>query len=154
MGIRTLRHTLPKQERLFLRQRVEMLFASGSHFFHYPYRVVYYVVPRGQTPLPTSKKAAVSPAVELLISIPKRKLKYATDRNRSKRITREVYRLHKSALCEAVNLQGQHLLLALIQVSDTPILFSEANKAMEQILTRLLKISRKEASSSPRSSAP
>lgn len=83
----------PKSERLCGEIRINKLFSEGKSFIAYPYRIVFF----------TTDELSDA-AVKVLISVPKRKFKNATDRNRIKRQMREAYRLNKHdlyAICAA-----------------------------------------------------
>lgn len=78
-------YTFNKEERLCSKKLLEKLFASGSSFLLYPFRIVW---------LPENLPADVS--VQVVINVPKRRFKKAVDRNLIKRRIREIYRLNKS----------------------------------------------------------
>lgn len=97
---------LCKQERLYLKQSIEQLFSSGSKSFAaYPLRGVCRIVDR----------MAGEPAVEMLISVPKRCFKRAVKRNRVKRQVRDAFRRHKGDL---VVPEGKKALLAFIWLDN------------------------------------
>ncbi|MCX8471061.1 MAG: ribonuclease P protein component, partial [Chitinophagaceae bacterium] len=83
-----LRFTFPKQHRLVGKKNIQTLLSKGEAFFVHPYRIVYLL----KTKLP-----ADSP-IQLVIAVPKRKCKLATQRNTIKRTTREAYRLQQHLL--------------------------------------------------------
>lgn len=85
------RHTFHKHERLRLRKEVDELFSAGSKSFSaFPVRAVCRTVP--------------FKGVEacILMSVPKRRLHCAVDRNRVKRLLREAYRMNKDIITHAV----------------------------------------------------
>ncbi len=77
---------LTKSERLYLREEIRQLFESRSRFVCYPYRVVWRL-----------EEPSVEP-LKVLISVPKRLIRHAVDRNTIKRRTREAWRLQKGPL--------------------------------------------------------
>ncbi|MDO5523549.1 MAG: ribonuclease P protein component [Bacteroidia bacterium] len=79
------RFTFKKEERVTGKKRIENLFAHGRSFVAYPFRIVFY-----------EYEPCTPSSVSILVSIPKKKLKKATDRNRMKRLAREAYRLNKN----------------------------------------------------------
>jgi ribonuclease P protein component len=81
------RFTLKKEERIRNVKQIEYLFSHGQSFVSYPLRVVF-VEQEGVTPS----------QVSIFVSVPKKKLKSAVDRNRIKRLIREAYRLNEEGL--------------------------------------------------------
>ena len=97
----------PKAEHLCLRNDIDSLFAAGAKAHTaFPLRIVYREV-----------KHREGPQVKVLLSVPKRKLRHAVDRNRVKRQIREAYRKHKHGLVEQMASREQGLLVAFIYVS-------------------------------------
>jgi ribonuclease P protein component len=91
------RNTFSKEERLCSKRSIEDLFANGSSFVLFPFRVVYRIE---RTALDSSVP------IQVLFSVPKRRFKRAVTRNLLKRRMREAYRLHKAALyAQLTNLQ-------------------------------------------------
>ena len=75
----------------------------------FPLRVVF--MEKGQR--------ADNPAVQIMVSVPKRLLKHAVDRNRVKRQVREAYRLQKASLTELMDGRaGMQLLMAFIWMDN------------------------------------
>ena len=104
------RHTFKKAERLCSKNRIETLFAGGSRAISaYPLRVVFRE--RGETD-------GEQEVISILITVSKRHFKHAVDRNRTKRLIREAYRLNKQLLLNAPALEGRKLDLAFIWLSD------------------------------------
>jgi len=77
-------YTFKKEERLCSRKHLDLLFKNGSSFLLYPFRVSYIFIDE-----PAPVKAQV------VINVPKKRYKRATDRNLLKRRIREAYRLNK-----------------------------------------------------------
>ena len=80
-----------RNEKLKSRKRVEELFTKGKTVNVFPIRISYQFVKLGP-----EEKAAL----EVGVSVSKRNLKRAVDRNRIKRLLREAYRLQKKELIE------------------------------------------------------
>jgi ribonuclease P protein component len=76
-------YTFTKEERLCNKRLLDQLFHSGSSFLLYPFRLVWLQQETQEFP------------VQVVINVPKRNFKHATDRNLLKRRIREAYRLNK-----------------------------------------------------------
>ncbi len=115
----------PKAEHLCLRNDIDSLFAAGAKALTaYPLRMVYREV-----------KHREGPQVKVLLSVPKRKLRHAVDRNRAKRQLREAYRLNKTILLEALQPKlGLHL--AFMWLSDKPVESAFVTKKLVNLLHR------------------
>lgn len=127
----TPRHTLAKSERVCSRATVETLFGGGHSraMSAFPLRMVYMVAPRPEG----------APAVQVLVSVPKRCFKRAVKRNRVKRQVREAYRLHKHSLWAAVNRcrKGHMVVLAFICTDSTLHPTDLVESKVENLLGRL-----------------
>ena len=117
--------TFSKKERITGDKRIEILFTKGSGFISYPLRIIY---------LRDEQKDDYECSV--LISVPKKRIKKATDRNRIKRLIRESYRLNKSLLNNA-ELAESSLDIAFVYVKDTESNFSDIQKAMQKALKKI-----------------
>jgi ribonuclease P protein component len=128
----------PKAEHLCLRNDIDNLFAAGAKALTaYPLRMVYREV-----------KHREGSQVKVLLSVPKRKLRHAVDRNRAKRQLREAYRLNKTALLEALP-QKQGLHLAFMWLSDKPVESAFVTKKVVNLIHRAAEQLRQESSTSP-----
>ena len=110
-----------KEERLHSKKLIKELFDKGSSFFLYPFKVLYLDHP-GITDN------------QLLVSVSKRKLKNATDRNYIKRRVKEAYRLNKHHLPAT---QGSKKLIALIYVSKDLMGFHDIQPKVIKTLKKL-----------------
>lgn len=119
-----MKKTFSKEERLCSKREIDSLFRKGSSFLVYPFRVVYF--------LGCEEKALP----KVLVSVSKKRMKKAVDRNKIKRKTREAYRLSKHLLRddkqERINI---YLALQFIASEDFP--FSVFEKSVQKALTKI-----------------
>ena len=117
-----------KQERIVSQKLIEELFGGGqSHSLAaFPLRAVYMQRERQDRQEP----------VEVLISVPKKRLHHAVDRNRVKRQIREAYRLQKHLLTVIIP-QEQTVDIAFVWLSDKLLPSAEVNSRMKNLLERI-----------------
>ena len=106
----TLHYSLSKKERIASQKLVDELFGSrqGQAFTAFPLRAVY---------INKARAEAGAPAVQILVSVPKRRFKHAVDRNRVKRQVREAYRHQKTILTDGVG-ERKQMAVAFIWLSN------------------------------------
>lgn len=121
------RHTFHKREHLCLKSHIDSLFQAGSTSLSaYPLRMVCRQVPYDEH----------APRVQVLVSVAKRHLRHAVDRNRAKRQIREAYRLRKFTLIDALPpLTACHA--AFIWLSDRPEPTARVQAQMQRLLQRM-----------------
>ncbi len=73
----------------------------------------------------------------ILVSVPKKKFKHATDRNRIKRMIREAYRLNKQELIDSLQGQEYKLLIAFLYIGKEISGYTEIEQAMQKALSLL-----------------
>lgn len=119
--------TFPKPEHLCLRSEIEALFGAGSHSLSaFPLRMVY---------RPVSREGN-APAVKVLLSVSKRRLRRAVDRNRAKRQLREAYRHHKLLLLSVLP-PGQGYHIAFVWLADRPVPTGRIGRRMAGLMQSL-----------------
>lgn len=126
----TSRQTLSKSERISKQLLIDELFGSGrsTSMTSFPLRVVF--MEKGQR--------ADNPAVQIMVSVPKRLLKHAVDRNRVKRQVREAYRLQKASLTELMNGRADmQLLIAFIWMDSELHPSSEVTRKVGSLMLRI-----------------
>lgn len=120
------RFRFTKKERVTGEKRIEALFEKGRSFMSYPFRVVYLETTQSETA-----------PLSILVSIPKRRIKSAVERNRMKRLAREAYRLNKHLFLFLESEEGRHLDVAFISVADKPYDYATAEKGMLKAIREL-----------------
>lgn len=121
------RNTLSKEERLSWKRYIDLLFQKGQSFVAFPLRVIY-------LPVEEDMKAPVS----IMISVPKKKIKRAVNRNLIKRQVRETYRTRKHDLTDKLTEKNRSLLVAFLYLEGKVSSFTDMDKAMTKAL-RILK---------------
>ncbi len=121
------RYSFAKKEHLVGKKNISTLFVQGNKIVVAPFVVIY-------------RYNEEQSGVRVLVSIPKRIVKYATDRNRYKRLLRENYRQQKHQLTDTI----EHLPFGLdIAITLTPhkekITFASTKHNMVEIIAKLTK---------------
>ena len=121
----TRRYTLTSSERVKSKKLAEELFKKGSSFFVYPFIVRQTIISEDLI----QKKAAKT---QLLIAIPKKKIRKAVHRNLLKRRVREAYRLHKYILWD--ELKNKKIAFSLVYVAKTTLNYDIIEEKIKTIL--------------------
>lgn len=129
--------TLCKQERLFEKRLLSMLFGKGKRFScgnsENQIRVCFLSVSKTEV-WPEDKSDSGYPC-KLLVNAPKSRYKHAVTRNRIKRLLRESYRFYKP-LFEALPL-GENVLLLSLQFTGRNISLDIMRGLVEQVAQTL-----------------
>ena len=117
-----MKQSLAKTEKLKSRKLIGELFNSGKSVKAYPLIAVY-------LPLAETDKNTL-----LGVSVAKKRLKKAVDRNLVKRRIREAYRLHKAPLLLE---EGSNLAIMIIYLKAEIAPYAEVEKSMKKLLVKL-----------------
>ncbi|NRB47706.1 MAG: ribonuclease P protein component [Saprospiraceae bacterium] len=118
-----------REERLKSRKTIDKLFRNGQSFGQFPLRVVWMEM---ETPMGSSP-------VQFALTVPKKKFKRASDRNRIRRLMREAYRLQKPQFYSHLPEQLEQLAMMLIYTGKEIPDYQTVEIAMKQLLRRLSK---------------
>ena len=121
------RYTFRKSERLCSKRQIEYLFAKGEKMIIFPFSVYWCVCDNDETPV----------FAQVLISVSKRKMKHAVDRNHTKRVIRECYRLHKEQLYKVLSEKNYKILLSISYLQDKRRYFPSMEQKYMRMLDRL-----------------
>ena len=121
-------NTLPKTESLKSKKLIRLLFQSGSSQFVFPFKVLY-------NKLSTTEKHRVM----MLISVGKRNIKTAADRNHIKRLFREAYRKNKQPLIDLLERKNQYLAIGFVYVGKAEPKYMDIEEAIIKSISQLVK---------------
>lgn len=118
---RMIANNFSKSERLHSKKDIQELFARGSSFYLFPFKVLVH-------------KQTINSVIrhQLLISVSKRNFKRAVDRNAIKRRIREGYRLQKSLVNNHASLH-----IGLIYTAKSILPTEEIHKAIASVIKKL-----------------
>ncbi|MDR1344604.1 MAG: ribonuclease P protein component [Tannerellaceae bacterium] len=121
------RYTFPKKERLSLKRDIELLFEKGETFLSFPLRIVYL----------KTESPAESP-VSIMVSVPKKRIRKAADRNHIKRHVRESYRMRKNELLESCKAKSKRLFIAFLYIHGKKLPYQDMERAMTKAMRILM----------------
>ena len=114
-----MRFTLEKADKLKSRKLIEQLFSEGDRVKSFPFHMVF---------LPVDYERITS--LQVGFSVPKRNIKLAVNRNRIKRLMREVYRKNKNLFSEGMN---EKYIFMLVYTARKEMEYAELELAMQKI---------------------
>lgn len=132
--------TLRKVEKLRHKTLVDGVFAKGKTIYDYPLRLNYRTLTRKE--LDDSFRVATPVDIgrlQMMITVPKKKLKRAVDRVRMRRLIREAYRLNRHVLYDALSDENTHrtISMAFIYLHGEKMTYASVEKKMKRILSNL-----------------
>ncbi len=120
------RFTLKKKEILSKKKQIEDLFFNGNNHFKFPLKLVYKIVDREDKLYP---KALFS------VTVPKRNIKKAVERNLIKRRIREAYRLNKYKLYSHIP-KDKQLIMMFVFVGKKAEKYQIIEKSMLELFNK------------------
>ena len=91
-----------KEDRLCSSRRIETLFSEGERLYEFPFKAIW------------QEDDTLQSTVKVAISVPKKRLSKASQRNHIKRLVREAYRKQKSILTEKLLQENKSINLMLV----------------------------------------
>ena len=135
--------TFPKSERLCSKIEIDALFANGEvcrlGSFTVKFSRVHNV---GAGHISALLNVHAPPLPKLLITVPKRNQKHAVNRNRTKRLIREVYRKHKFECLADSNVRSLAIVYTSSKVPDYAFVEEHLPKLLDKITLRLRSVSK------------
>ncbi len=127
----TVGFSLSRQERLRSKKLIDNLFKNGESFFVYPFKVIYLV---------DAQKHKDTADVSLFISVSKKNIKRAVDRNRVRRLVREAWRTQKQPLTAYYSGQNKQIQIALVytakQLTESAVVHHKINTIILRLLNQ------------------
>ncbi|MGE5423799.1 MAG: ribonuclease P protein component [Syntrophothermus sp.] len=123
-----MKQTFTKDERLHRKILIGRLFQEGAHFYVYPFRVKWMIIPPEKSP------------AQLLISVPRQYVKKAVNRNYIKRRIRESYRLNKPILYTELEKKNMQLVFSVCYTTKEILTYQKISEKIIVILHRLSEI--------------
>jgi len=125
--------TFKREEKLKSRKGIEQLFTSGKIFSVFPLRVIYILTGVDKYVLQSG------------FGVSTKKFRKAVDRNRVKRLMREVYRLQKNSLKAVLEKNQKSMSVFFIYTGNTINKYDEIYNAMKISLKKLEEIANENA---------
>lgn len=120
-----LTQSLSKAERLKSKKLIDSLFQKGRSIYNPPYKIRYRII------------EALDAPIKFSISVPKKNIKKAVDRNLVKRRIKESYRIHKSNLHKQFDGSGYSLIFMFVYLEKQILSYESLDKSMQHALLKL-----------------
>ena len=135
-----IRYTLKKDEKLRHKTLVDGLFASGTTVYEYPLRMTYRILSTSELEESFRKGSPAGiGSLQMLITVPKKKLRHAVDRVRMRRLIRESYRLNRLELKKEIGCvpEIRTVSIAFIYLHNDLLDYSDIEKKMMKLLAKI-----------------
>lgn len=120
-----MRDDFGKKYRMHLKDEIDLLFQQGRKVYFFPILSHVY------------QQASESPQFSVLISVPKKKIRKAHDRNRIKRMVRECLRRNKEPLVKKTMEEGCVLHISIVYLSNEIAEFTQVESQIKQIIQKI-----------------
>lgn len=127
--------TLSKQERLYKKKSIESLYAHGKSIKTPAIICLYHKIEENS-----------EYPVQALFTAPKRRFSRAHDRNRIKRLMKEVYRKEKQILYDHLNNKNEKLALAFIFTGNRIPDYNYVEQKLKYLIRQLISVTNQEPS--------
>lgn len=120
-----LRYTFRKEERLTHRREIEAVFTHAKAYKDYPFLLLVRAVPENEV------------SSKVVVSVSKRRLRLAHDRNRMKRLIREAWRHEKPAVNDELQKHKRSIHAAWVYTGTTVVETPVAAQKIRMLARRL-----------------
>ena len=119
--------TYQKKEKLKSRKLIGQLFSTGKSFHVFPVKLIYLEI-----------KDEIDFPLKVGVGVSSKFFKNASDRNRIKRLIREVYRLEKNILHDYLQIQNRTLILFFLFTDKSLPEYQQIKTKIPLLLQRLI----------------
>lgn len=124
-----MKNKLCKEERLCSRKTIDFLFTAKDKvkFTEFPFMVIAKESVNDDQKFPS----------QMMVSVSKRKIRLAVNRNLMKRRMKEAYRLNKNEFYKSLKTQNKELILCFIFLGNKPVSYELIEQKIIVLLNRL-----------------
>jgi len=115
-----------KKDKLKSRTAIAELFTNSNSFGKNPLRIIWR----------EESNSMPERSLKILIAVPKKKVRKAVQRNRIKRLLREVYRHHKYEIINMLKKEGVEMHLGILYVGGPIVTFDKIEQCLIELLKR------------------